>query len=310
MKKWLIGLVVVLILGVAGTYIFIPAVVKVQKVVTVPANDRGVAPLLHDAAALARWWGDKTDKGSDTFYFNSTKYYVNKPLLTGCALTALQGGDTLTMQLHSVALSSDSAQVIWGTSLPATNNPITRIQNYRKGLQLKKDMEAILQRLQSFAADMRNVYGIKIDHAIVQDTLLLATEYEGIGEPNNTLVYTMIEKATAYLTAHGAKVTNPPLLSKIKLDSTHYKTMVALPIDKEIPVAPNFFIRRMFAGNILITEVKGGPATVAKAFALLENYRLLNIMTSPAKPFETLVTNRLTESDTSKWVTKIYYPVF
>lgn len=171
-------------------------------------------------------------------------------------------------------------------------------------------MEAILQRLQTFAADMRNVYGIRVTHAIVQDTLLLATEHEGIGQPSNTLIYALIDKATAYVTAQGAQITNPPLLSIITQDSIHYKTMVALPINREIAATPIFFIRRMFAGNILITEVKGGPATVAKAFALLENYRLLNTMTSPAKPFETLVTNRLTEPDTSKWVTKIYYPVF
>lgn len=310
MKKWLIGLAVALILAVAGTYIFIPAVVKVQKVVIVPANDKGVAPLLHDAVGLAKWWGEKTDKVPDTFYFNGAAYYVNKPLLTGCDLTAWYDGDSLAMQLHSVALSSDSAQVIWGTSLPASNNPITRIQNYRKGLRLKKDMEAMLQRLQNFAADMRNVYGIHVQHAIVQDTLLLATEFEGIGRPTNTLIYTMIDKVTAYLTAQGAQVTNPPLLSIIAKDSLHYKTMVALPINKEVAATPNFFIRRMFAGNILITEVKGGPASVATAFTRLENYRLLNTMTSPAKPFETLVTNRLTEPDTSKWVTKIYYPVF
>ena len=29
---------------------------------------------------------------------------------------------------------------------------------------------------------------------------------------------------------------------------------------------------------------------------------------SPAIPFESLITNRLEEPDTSKWVTKIYYP--
>jgi hypothetical protein len=32
-------------------------------------------------------------------------------------------------------------------------------------------------------------------------------------------------------------------------------------------------------------------------------------LTSPAMPFELLVTNRANEPDTSKWVTKIYYPI-
>jgi hypothetical protein len=310
MKKWLLGLAIALILAVAGIYIFMPAVVKVQKVVIVAANDKGVAPLLHDAAGLARWWGDKTDKVPDTFYANGNRYYVSKPLLTGCAIMSIQGSDTLAMQLHSIALNVDSAQIIWGTSLPASNNPIKRIQYYRQGVRIKKEMETILQRLQNFALDMENVYGIKIDHAIVQDTLLLATEHEGTGLPNNQLIYTMIDNATAYIKAQGAIITNPPLLSIITKDSIHYKTMVALPINKEIVASPNFFIRRMFAGNILVAEVKGGPAKVAKAFAQLDHFRLVYSMTSPAKPFETLVTNRMAEPDSNQWVTKIYYPVF
>jgi hypothetical protein len=310
MKKWLLGLIIVLILAVAGTYMVIPAVVKVQKVVIVAASDKGIAPLIHDAAGMARWWGDKTDKVPDTFFYNHAQYYVTKPLLAGCGLSSVAGSDTLNMQLYSVALNADSAQVIWGTSLPATNNPVKRLQYYWRGLRIKSDMESILGRLQNFAANMENVYGIKINHAIVQDTLLLATEYEGTGKPTNDLVYTMIDKATAYLKGQGAEVTNPPLLSIITKDSIHYKTMVALPINKEIAASPNFFIRRMFAGNILITEVKGGPAKVAKAFAQLEHYRLVQSMTSPAKPFETLVTNRMAEPDSNKWVTKIYYPVF
>jgi hypothetical protein len=310
MKKWLLGLIVALILAVAGIYIFIPAVVKVQKVVIVAANDKGVAPLIHDAAGLARWWGDKAAKAPDTFYFNDTRYYISKPLLTGCEIMSIQSGDTLAMRLHSLALNVDSAQVIWSTSLPASNNLFTRIQHYRKGLRIQKDMASILGRLQLFASDMVNVYGIKIDHAIVQDTLLLATEYEGTGQPNNELIYSMIDKATAYITAQGATVTNPPLLSIITKDSIHYKTMVALPINREVAASPNFFIRRMFAGNILVTEVKGGPAKVLKAFAQLDHFRLVYSMTSPAKPYETLVTNRMAEPDSNKWVTKIYYPVF
>ena len=35
-----------------------------------------------------------------------------------------------------------------------------------------------------------------------------------------------------------------------------------------------------------------------------------NALSSPAIPFESLVTNRMQEPDTSKWVTKIYYPGF
>jgi hypothetical protein len=62
-------------------------------------------------------------------------------------------------------------------------------------------------------------------------------------------------------------------------------------------------------GNILITEVKGGPASIKKAFNEMETYITDYRRTAPAIPFQSLITDRSKEPDTSKWVTKIYYPV-
>jgi hypothetical protein len=42
----------------------------------------------------------------------------------------------------------------------------------------------------------------------------------------------------------------------------------------------------------------------------MKNYVEDNKKTSPAIPYQSLITNRLTETDTTKWVTKLYYPVF
>ncbi|MDB4999000.1 MAG: hypothetical protein JWR76_77, partial [Mucilaginibacter sp.] len=57
-------------------------------------------------------------------------------------------------------------------------------------------------------------------------------------------------------------------------------------------------------------DVKGGKQTVANAFVQLKNYQKDHGLISPAMPFEILITNRLTEKDTAKWVTKLYWPIF
>jgi hypothetical protein len=66
----------------------------------------------------------------------------------------------------------------------------------------------------------------------------------------------------------------------------------------------------MIPGKILVTEVKGGNYTTGEALKQLDIYLDDNHLSSPAIPFESLVTDRSQETDTAKWVTKIYYPIY
>jgi hypothetical protein len=96
----------------------------------------------------------------------------------------------------------------------------------------------------------------------------------------------------------------------ITSDSGYFETMVAIPVNKVVPPKDNFLFKRMVPGKILVTEVTGGRYTTAHALKQLENYLEDNELQSPAIPFESLVTDRSRQPDTSKWVTKIYYPVY
>jgi hypothetical protein len=62
-------------------------------------------------------------------------------------------------------------------------------------------------------------------------------------------------------------------------------------------------------GNILITEVKGGQNEITNAYKQIQNYVSDYNRSAPAIPFESLVTDRRKEPDSSKWITRIYYPV-
>ena len=87
--------------------------------------------------------------------------------------------------------------------------------------------------------------------------------------------------------------------------------MTAIPVDRELPLtkefAPKFLLKR---GNILETEVRGGPYKIETGLNELENYKNDYKFTSPASPYQLLVTDRLKEQDTAKWVTRLYYPVY
>ncbi len=66
----------------------------------------------------------------------------------------------------------------------------------------------------------------------------------------------------------------------------------------------------MVPGKILVTEITGGKNEITAAFAKLKTYMEDNRLVAPAIPFEMFVTNRVEQTDSTKWITKIYYPIF
>ena len=61
--------------------------------------------------------------------------------------------------------------------------------------------------------------------------------------------------------------------------------------------------------KLLMAEVCGGDWTVSQAIGQLQLFIKDYRMESVAPSFETLVTDRSKEPDTTKWVTRIYFPV-
>jgi len=81
-------------------------------------------------------------------------------------------------------------------------------------------------------------------------------------------------------------------------------------VDRRLPDAGEIHYKWMLGGgNILITEVKGGPGEIKKAYEQITHYVTDYKRLAPAIPFESMVTDRTVEKDSSQWITRIYYPV-
>jgi hypothetical protein len=121
----------------------------------------------------------------------------------------------------------------------------------------------------------------------------------------------MIQDLRKYIIQNNAIEKNSPMLNVLKFDSSHFEAMSAIPVDKALPrtteFSPKFLLK---GGNILEAQVQGGPYTIETSLQEIENYRSDYKYNSPAIPYQLLVTDRLKETDTTKWITKLYYPVF
>jgi hypothetical protein len=301
---------VILFLGI--TYFILPNKSTISVSVKVNAPQACVQRVLATKSFNSRWLPKDGRKISD-----------NEFLLDDCSFTFLSDNfqnNNVTVKYKGVNATSmfislparDSSFASVNFQFPNSNNPFTKITNYFTYKHVEATSQKLLNSLQSFLNTTENVYGVKMKRAILKDSTLIALKSVSKNYPTIDVIYKNIDILKTFATVNGAKETNPPMLNIYKDGESGYTFMVALPIDKWLNNSGNIISKRMLAGgNILESgEIKGGFYTVDNFLKELENFRADVNGMSPAIPYQSLITDRSKESDTSKWVTKLYFPVF
>lgn len=314
MNRLLIALIMGIVIVLVLPYLYIPSTIRKSMLAIIPANQKTAQTFLQDDSRWAAWWPANNtatpDSVAGSYYFNGHSFRSGKKYMSGLDLITDYNTDPTKCLWTIIPIGTDSVKILWEYELETSNNPIKRMRQRRNTRQLQMDMAVILQQLASFLSDENSTYGIKVNKTTVTDTLLVTTKATFNNEPDAASVYGLINQLQQYVTKAGATATNPPMLNRRKIDSAHTEVMLALPVNKELKSSGNIVFKRMVRGKLLTTEVQGGPGTVNNALRLLENYLVDHRYESPAMHFESLVTDRIQQADTSKWVTRIYYPVF
>lgn len=317
MKKWLMVIGGIIVLFFAGLYILIPSQFDIVETVKVNCPHSAVKRMIDNPTTWSKWWpgeNTKPEKLTDT----SATYSINGltvDIVTGkynaAGVNINSGDDTYKGVLILLPLTADSVMMQWKCSMAASNNPITRLSQYFSYDKAGNSVAEVLAKLHVFLENKLNIYGINITQGRVSDTLLISTKKMFDHYPTVADRATMIESVKSFMATRGISQTHYPMTNAMKLDSTHYEAMVAIPINKPTDNSGAFIIKRMPPGKILITDpVKGGLAQIEDAFTQINYYVKDYQRLAPAIPFESWEVDRNMEKDTSKWVTRIYYPVF
>jgi hypothetical protein len=310
MKKWLLILVMLLVTAFIASYVLIPKEIKLENNITIGINAVEARNHLTNINLRNKWIGSNAN---DSFFYLGNTAYAIHASTTNSALIVNTKTDLSTTQSELLLIPQgvDSTIFIWATALSAdNNNPIKKIKNYLQASSIKNNFKQLIDSFNNYTRIVENVYGFPIESKKVVDTVLIATRKKYSQYPTNKEIYEQIAKLEKYAIENNATITNAPMLNMSIIDSSHYQCTVALPLNKTLKNTADFYIAKMVPGNILVETVKGGPATIEIGFKRLTDYFLQHKMTSPALHFESLITNRLLETDTTKWITKIYYPIF
>ncbi len=314
MKKWIIVFFVFCFLLIASIYLFIPNTLIVSKTIIINSNQNAITRALSDEHQWANWWpvasANEASNEQQGFRYGSYRYQMQQQHYNILGVSIQKNRTNINSVIKVLALRTDTSLLQWKCSIATGFNPFSKVRKYSQAVQIKKNMTAILDHLQRYLNQPENAYGMTIYKTTVKDTVLIATRFQTTSYPSTEIIYAYINKLRTYLKELGARQTSYPMLHVTRISKDTLETMIAIPLDKEISGSGNFLFRRMVPGNILETQIKGGPGIVKNAFMQLDNYVQDHHLSSPAIPFESLITDRTKEPDTTKWITKIYYPIF
>ncbi len=303
MRKALIITGVILLFLLAAIYLLIPSRLNVVVVVPVKCNVDAADRSLLDTANRAKWWGDQ-DSGA-----------------MRCTVTGLfrrmidvridDGGTSVSSRLFVFPkVRIDSCLLRWELSLSSGLNPIRRIERYRQAKKLAADMEGVLSRLGSRLEDQRLVYGMVITEGNTEDSALVSTEQTFDRYPSDSVIYGLIGKLRKYVGRNGGHETGYPMLNVTTELQGNCKVEVGLPIGGFMDGTGDIRWRQLIRVVFLEADVQGGDFTVRKAVSQMANYISDYQRTVMAIPYQSLITDRMKERDTTKWVTRLYVPVF
>ncbi len=307
MKRFLLIISLLLSIVLCAVY-FIPTQQTFIYGINVNCTEDGAIRYIIQKDKWQRWLpGEK--KENQFYNYKNIQYRFDNILLNGIEATVVHGDDSTKGFLQFLYYGIDTTRLQWTSAITLSANPFKRIAGYMQIQKLKKTVELFVNETGNYFNKPENIYGFKVENQKQFEISLVSVKHTFDHYPTTTEIYSIIQSVKDYIHAKGGKEKDFPMLYVYQESTNTYEAMAAIPVKIELPSEGKFKLKRMMMGSILMAEVKGGVASVTTAEIELKNYVKDYKKIAPAIPFQSLVTNRLLETDTSKWVTRLYYPI-
>jgi len=309
MKKWFLSASLALFIIIAGAYIFIPASIRIYSARAVSCPPAAAQRILTEKERWQRWWpGKQTSAG--TFQFDGCSFRIDRMLFNGLSATVFSGNDSLKGELFLNAGDTGTISLGWTSDQPTSRNPLKRVMTAGMAKRVGKSIRLLLDSMKIRLEDPLHLYGFKPRMAKVTDEFMISVKETLNHYPTVSESYAVIGEIRGHISREGGTEKNPPMVNVTRIGDSLFQMMVAIPTTTELQGKGKFLFKKMVLGNIVVGEITGGPQMILNSEKELENFVRDHGKTSPAIPYQSLVTDRSLEQDTSKWITRLYYPVF
>jgi hypothetical protein len=281
MKKWL--LIFFLAVAAGSIYLFLSAKTPVEKVIAIKASISAANRCFLDTASWRKWWPRQYAYRIRGIFYNEVRFSFPG-----------RGEGEQPVSLRIAQVSQDTVLLGWEGALPA---------------DVRVEMDTVMKAFRSFVEDNRNIYGVRFLKTMSKDSTLITLSSVEASYPSTDYIYRKIDTLSAYAASRGAKVINYPMMNITGLEAGRFRIMIALSLDKTLAQDGRIVIKRFVPWKMIEGEVKGGDSSVNRALQQLYNFRDDQRLSIMALPFQSLVTDRRKEQDSTKWVTKVCAPI-
>ncbi len=299
------------ILALIVAYFAFPNENKFQVNSKINAPFKTVQRILANNAMRSKWLPkDAKMLSANTFIFNDCVFKIITDNFFNTNIGVTYKNNTVS---NNVIITKDSANVLLALQYDLQKpSVLNKISNYSIAKKIQSTTQLLLKYFNDFLSNTKNVYGNKMSTSTLKDSTLISIKQNFSSYPTVAQIYGNIALLQSYANKNNANTTNVPMLNITNGFNNDYELMVALPINKMLENNGNILAKRLLAGgNILVTDsIVGGFATVDKVYKEFFSFKSdLNVI-SPAIPYQLLITDRSKEPDTSKWITKLNFPIF
>jgi predicted transcriptional regulator YdeE len=307
MKKAILFVLFVLIIGTIATYLLIPREKQISETVVIGATIGATTRLLQDSTSWRKWW-PTSSRRQDSLYYNGYAFLPSTQPDKSYEVLIKKSDSMLTSTIQLLPLG-DSTEMQWESKMVMGSTPWAKLRSYLQAREITSSMSDLAASLKNYLEQSEHLYQFKIERTKLPSAYVLALNASFDHYPNTTEIYSYVSQLTNYVQTTDAKPTGLPMLNVSETGNGRFQAMIGLPVDREPPVKPGMFVNRMVGSNAITTKVKGGTKTTRQALAALYNYLHDYKLVPTSFPFESLITDRLTEADTSRWETEVYIPV-
>jgi len=308
MKKVLLILVSIVIVGIIVLFL-LPAEQKITQAITVECPMDAVTRLVSDEKKWTTWWPGKKINDS-TFEYQQKIFRIQALLLNGFKAISGRGNIISYIDFQFLPASITATQFILNTQYNFSSNPFKKAVQYISYNKAKQDYTGFVTYLQYFFSNPEKVYGYKIEKQKIIKSSLISVKQIFNHYPAVTEIYDLVNELKQYIQLQKSREMNFPIMHVHTEGNQLFEVMVAIQTDRNLPSTNRYKLKNMMPGNILVAEVTGDNQAIKRGEKEMENYVHDFKKISPAIPFQAMITDRLNEKDSSKWITKLYYPVF
>jgi hypothetical protein len=222
-----------------------------------------------------------------------------------------KGRDTMVSRLSVLNVGGmvDSIALDWRCQFTTSLNPLKRVGQYRQAVAITHMMDTMLSRIRRFLQKTENIYNIPMVDSMSNDSVLLTVRFYTSAYPGVAEVYNKVASIRKYIAQEGARATNYPMLHVSKQGDTTFEALVAIPVDRQLKGNGIIVPKRYVPWKIMVGEVRGGPCSAEQAMKYLQQYVSDHQKPAMGLPFQSMVTERDKEPDTSRWVTRVVQAV-